>query len=80
LLPQYAGSVNTSRCCATSNISGEDHVIYCVVAVVCKACVLPCEVSCYSSIEDAVVGGIAQPQQLLVPPAWCRHVLVLPEL
>ncbi len=50
------------------------------MAVVCKACVLPCQVSCYSFVEDAVAGGTAQPQQLLVPPAWCHHVLVLPEL
>ncbi|CAM6058728.1 unnamed protein product [Sphagnum tenellum] len=38
------------------------------------------EVSCYSSVEDAVAGDTAQPQQLLVPPAWCRHVPILPEL
>ncbi|CAM6025194.1 unnamed protein product [Sphagnum balticum] len=38
------------------------------------------EVSYYSFVEDAVVGGAAQPQQLFVPPAWCRHVPILPEL
>jgi hypothetical protein len=27
-----------------------------------------------------VAGGTAQPQQLLVPSAWCRHVPVLSEL
>ncbi len=66
--------------CSLKQFWGGYHVIYCAVAVVCKACVLPCQVSCYSFVEDAVAGGTAQPQQLLVPPAWCRHVLVLLEL
>ncbi len=63
--------------CNLKHFWGNYHVIYCVVVVVCKACVLPYQVSCYSSVEDAVAGGTAQPQQLLVPPAWCHHV---PEL
>ncbi len=66
--------------CSLKHFWGGYHVIYCVVAVVCKACVLPCQVSYYSSVEDAVAGGTAQPHQLLVPPAWCRHVPVLPKL
>jgi hypothetical protein len=48
--------------CSLKHLLGGYHVIYCAVAVVCKACVFPCQVSCYSSVEDAVAGGIAQPQ------------------
>ena len=59
---------------------GGYHVINSAMAMVCKTGVLPRQVSCYSAVEDAVAGGAAQPQQLLVPPAGCRHVPVLPGL
>ncbi len=48
--------------CSLKHFWGGYHVIYCVVPVVCNACVLPYQVSCYSFIEDAVAGGTTQPQ------------------
>ncbi len=66
--------------CSLKHFWGGYHVIYYAVVVVCKACVLPCQVSYYSFVEDAVAGGTTQPQQLLVPFAWWCHVPVLSEL
>jgi hypothetical protein len=40
--------------CSLQHFWGGYHIIYYAVVVVCKACVFPCQVSCYSSVEDAV--------------------------